>query len=232
MSNKENKFSIISVLYLLLGATAAIQLVSAVGSSCVALDSNWWKIPSFSIVGDYSLLYQACYVITWFVAILLFVLIWAFKTKKEWFYKTAVITSIAGIISGFIPVALLFIGGMRFTPSWFRVIMNLLVLVLLLIPKYSRSIQGYIQEGITATGGGLVDQVASMAFLFFGFGLIMLIQPFIMPATHMINGVNIGYEFEDLQFYGGLLAILIGVLIELTSKLYYRISPLKAPIKV
>jgi hypothetical protein len=59
----------------------------------------------------------------------------------------------------------------------------------------------------------------------FGFGIVMMVQPFIMP-THIIEGVNIGVDrfgyllaSGTLQFFGGLLCFLLGIIVRIAGRL-------------
>ncbi|MFX0150868.1 MAG: hypothetical protein ACFFAJ_08820, partial [Candidatus Hodarchaeota archaeon] len=209
-------------LYILTGAAAAIGIVSGIGSTCTTFDSRWWSLGNpeegypFAIIGDFQLVYILSYIVTWLVAIAWGVLFWALMTRKAWFTRTAIITSIAGFLSGFLPAGILLyewymtygVNGMMFTPSWFRTLINAILLIILLIPGIRRGIIDHMQEATTSTGGSVGSQVAQFAFVLFGFGIMMIIQPFIMP-THIIEGVNIASSYGDLlasgmlQFFGG-----------------------------
>ncbi|MFW9854588.1 MAG: hypothetical protein ACFFFG_05990 [Candidatus Thorarchaeota archaeon] len=216
-----------TILLVLSGAAAAIGLVSAIGSTCTTFDPQWWKVPSFSIIADFQLVFILTYIVTWLVALAWGVLFWALRVKKPWFYNSALITSIAGFLSGFIPVAILFyewwasygVTGMVFTPSWFRTIINAVILIVLLLPVMRTEIQSMVEEKATLPGMSTGTQISDFAFVLFGFGIVLMLQPYIMPATHIINGVNVGYDFEELQFLGGILTLFLGVLIRLIGYL-------------
>ena len=93
----------IVVLYLLMGAAAAIGIVSGISSTCVTWDPVWWKISSFSIVEKTQIFFIFSYIVTWLVGIVWCILYLVLQRGKSWFYSVAIINSIAGIISGFIP---------------------------------------------------------------------------------------------------------------------------------
>ncbi|MFX0184132.1 MAG: hypothetical protein ACFE95_13700 [Candidatus Hodarchaeota archaeon] len=219
----------IKSLYILTGAAAAIGLVSGIGSTCTTFDSRWWKLTNdeggytFAIIGEFQLVYILSYIVTWLVAIAWGVLFWALMTRKAWFSRTALITSIAGFLSGFFPAAILLyewymsygVNGMMFTPSWFRTLINAILLIILLIPGIRHGITAHMKEASASVVGSVGSQVAQFAYVLFGFGIIMMLQPFVMP-THIIDGVNIASSYGDLlasgvlQFFGGLVCILLG----------------------
>ncbi len=218
-------------LYLLSGVAAARGIVSAVGSTCPTLNPP--PAGPLSIIADLQIVWLITTAVTYLVSIAWGVLAWALRARKEWFYKIAIITSAAGILSGIIPVILLLLNGMRFTPSWFRVIINLIILILLLLPQVKHGIQEHIAQGKSGSFGSSVgSQVSSFAIVLFGFGVVLLLQPFIMPATHIIDGVNIGYEFEALQFFSGFYCLIFGVLTLLAGQIINLVhSPKGNPIR-
>ncbi len=221
---------IIKILYTLTGAAAAVGIVSAIGSSCVSLDPFWQRGP-FAIAAQFQLVWLITYFVTWFSALAWGVLFWAIKTRKLWFYPVAIIASIAGIIGRGIPAVLMSIGffstprtGLLFTPSWAMALLNLVILILLLLPAYKQGISDHMEEVGSSSGASVGSQVAQFAYVLFGFGIVMMIQPLIMP-THIIDGVNIasswGYLLASgtLQFFGGLLCLSLGIIMQLAGKL-------------
>lgn len=228
----------------LIGAAAAVGVVSAIGSTCVSLDPFWQKGP-FAIAGDYSEIWFITYFVTWFSALAWGVLIWAYWARKTWFYPAALIASITGIIGRGIPAILMSIGffstprtGLLFTPSWISAILNLIILILLLLPKFKQEIKVHIEEPASSSGGSVGSQVANFAFVLFGLGIVMMVQPLIMP-THIIDGVNIGVDrygyllsSGTLQFFGGMLCFLLGMITQIAGRLLNVIySPKPVPLK-
>ncbi|MFX0210241.1 MAG: hypothetical protein ACFFDT_29950 [Candidatus Hodarchaeota archaeon] len=249
--NKLEGSRTIKSLYILTGAAAAIGLLSGIGSTCTTFDSRWWKAGSpedgysFAIIGDFQLVYILSYIVTWLVAIAWGVLFWALMTRKGWFTRTAIITSIAGFLSGFLPAAILLyewymsygLNGMLFTPSWFRTLINAILLIILLIPRIRWGITDHMKEAAGSASGSVGSQVAQFAFVLFGFGIMMIIQPFIMPM-HIIDGVNIASSYGDLlasgmlQFFGGLFCIFFGVLCGIVGQFLNMVhSPQPIPLK-
>jgi hypothetical protein len=220
----------IKTLYVLMGLTAVIGIISGIGSTCTTFDQRWWKIDSFAVIEDFQIVFLTTYFVTWFVALLWIVLYWALGTKKSWFYNVAIVNSILGFLSGIIPVAILFYEnwatygekGMKFTPSWFRAIANIVMLIVLILPKFRREVKNSLAEPSVSSGGGVGSQMAQFALLVFSFGVLLLIQPFIMPMTHPINAdvyMYIGNKFEALQIYIGLFSITLGIMMRFIGKI-------------
>ena len=236
-------------LYVLIGLTAAIGIVSGIGATCTTFDSVWWQLGSeidgfpFRVIGENQPMFILCYIVTWIAGISWGVLGWALRERKPWFYKVAVTTSIAGIFSGFIPVFILFnewymsyeLHGMKFTPSWFRVIANVVMLIILILPRGKNMINTHMSEKSSSGGESIGTQVANFSLVAFGFGLVLLIQPFIMPMTHPIDAdvyMYIGREFETYILYTGLISIAIGVLLRFTGRiLNYYYAPKTTSVK-
>jgi hypothetical protein len=237
--------NIIKILYVLIGAGAAIGIVSAYGSLCVSLDPFWQKGP-FAIAGDFALVWVITYYMTWFAGIAWGVLFWAFKTRKTWFYPAAILVSIVGCLARGIPAVLMSIGffmtprrGLLFTPSWLSAILNLVILIILIRPQKKTLIQDFIAGKTASSGGSVGSQVSSFAYVLFGFGIVMMLQPFIMP-THIIDGVNIGsssYGYllasGELQFFSGLFCILVGLITRIAGQILNVVYSTKPnPLKI
>lgn len=236
-------------IYVLIGLTAAIGLVSGIGATCTTFDSAWWQMTNskggytFAIIGANQPIFILSYIVTWIVALVWGVLGWALRERKQWFYKVAVVNSVGGILSGMIPVWILFyeyfqsygVNGMPFTPSWFRALANAALLIILILPRGKNSINTHLSEK-SATGGKSVGtQVANFSLVAFGFGLVMLIQPFIMPMTHQIEAdvyMYIGREFEAYILYTGLFFLAIGLLLRFAGRiLNYYYAPKTTVVK-
>ena len=219
----------IKILYALAGAAAAIGIISAIGSTCVSLDP-YWQSAVFAIAGEYSEVWFVTYFVTWLAAIVWGVLFWALRARKAWFYPVAIINSILGCLSRGIPAILMSIGsfskprtGLLFTPSWAPALLNLAILIILLIPKFKQQILDHLENKSASSGGSIGEQVTEFASVLFGFGIVMLLQPFVMPS-HVIDGVNIassyGYLLASglLQFYSGFSCIILGIITRIAGQ--------------
>lgn len=109
--------------------------------------------------------------------------------------------------------------GMPFSPSLIRTVVYLVILLVLMIPFTKKTIYGYFAEESSTSESG--SDIAKLSLVLFGFGMVLIIQPFIMPGTHVIDGV-IYYGFEGLQFIGGLLCLLFGLIGQLGHFSNYR----------
>jgi hypothetical protein len=209
---------------------AAVGIISGIGATCVTFDARWWTLAAFSIVEDYQMVWIICYFVTWFVGILWIVLYWALKSGKSWFYSVSIVNCVLGFFSGAIPSILLFYedwasygeSGMKFTPSWFRAIGNLIILIVLLLPKMRSNISAHMAEKSGAVGGSIGSQVANFSMVVFSFGILLIIQPFIMPMTHPIDAdvyMYTGYWLEVFQYYVGIISIALGIILRFVGQL-------------
>ncbi|MHA2278087.1 MAG: hypothetical protein ACXAC2_20090 [Candidatus Kariarchaeaceae archaeon] len=227
-------------LYILIGLTAAIGVVSGIGSTCTTFFDVWWRTASadggysFAIIGANQPMFIICYVVTWLSGLTWGVLGWALRERKTWFYNVAVINSIAGILSGIIPVWILFyewwqslgLHGMAFTPSWFRVIANVVLFIILILPRGKNLINNHLSEASPTGGGSMGTQVANFSLVLIGLGLLMLIQPLIMPMTHQFEAdvyMYIGRQLETFVIYTGLISLTMGIILRFTGQVinYY-----------
>ncbi|MHA1226793.1 MAG: hypothetical protein ACTSPV_08645 [Candidatus Hodarchaeales archaeon] len=226
---------LIKTLYGLIGAATVIGVIGAIGSTCVAWDPKWWAASEkLAIIGEYHLIFKAVYIITWLVAIAWAVIFWALKTGKPWFYKAALVNCILGL-TGFIKIVILFIGGMKFAPAWFRMIIHIAILVVLLNPKYRDQIQDFVEKKSSSEVGSSGSQVANFSYVLIGSGLALILQPLIMP-THIIDGLNVAISFGEplatgmFQLVTGILCISLGVAIQIITKLVNAESTTKKPV--
>jgi hypothetical protein len=216
---------------LLEGAAAAVGLVSAYGSLCPTLNPP--PMGPLSIMKDLQLVFIFTTAVTWIVSFAWMFLIWALWARKSWFFKIALITAIAGFLSGFIPAALVMLNGLSFSPSLMRAIGNFIIIIVLLVPSIKKGIEAHITETNTSFKGSTESDIASLAYVLLGFGLLMFVQPFIMPITHVIDGVNVGYEFELLQYYGGIFFILLAMFLRIVVQFLNTVySKKQIPMKV
>ena len=112
---------------------------------------------------------------------------------------------------------------MVFTPSWFRAIANAVMFFILIFPRSKNYLKALLSESSPSGGGSIGTQVANFSLVMFGFGLVMLIQPFIMPLTHQIDAdvyMFIGREFENYIIYTGVISLLIGVILRITGRVF------------
>ena len=147
------------------------------------------------------------------------------KTHGLLFYHIAIINCIAGALGRGIPAVLMSIGffstprtGLLFTPSWVIAILNVVILIVLLRPAFKEGISTHMEEAGASSVGSVGTEVAEFSFVLFGLGIVLMVQPLIMP-THIIDGVNIGVDrfgtllaSGTLQFFGGLMCFVFGMI--------------------
>ncbi|MHA1946928.1 MAG: hypothetical protein ACXAC6_10390 [Candidatus Hodarchaeales archaeon] len=227
-------------LYILIGLTAAIGVVSGIGATCTTFFEEWWRLTNskggftFGIIGTNQPIFIVSYVVTWLVAIIWGVLGWALRERKTWFYKVAIINSVAGFFSGIIPVWILLyeyfqsygVNGMPFTPSWGRAIANAVLFVILILPRGKNFVRNHLAEKSLSGGGSIGTQVANFSLILIGLGLLMLVQPLIMPMTHQFEAdvyMYIGRQFETYIIYTGLISLMMGIILRFTGRIinYY-----------
>lgn len=237
-SNRE-----IVLLYILMGAGIAIGIISGIGATCTTFDvltmggSSWWDLPAFSVIESTQIFFILSYIVTWAVGIGWGVLFWGLKQGKSWFYPLAIITSIAGFISGFIPSWILWYedyqsfgaSGMAFTPSWFRAIGNVILLIYLLLPMVRRGINTLIAEKSASPGASVGSQVSQAAFVLFGFGIVIISYTlFMLPMTHIYWNTSdvylwLGINFEQFLLIGGLVCIILGLVTLFAGRLIDKV---------
>ena len=115
--------------------------------------------------------------------------------------------------------------GLLFTPSWAIALLNVIILIVLLLPASKAVIRVRMEEASGSSGGSIGEEVKQFAFVLFGLGIVLMVQPFIMP-THIIDGVNIGVDrygallaSGTLQLIGGLLCFLLGLIVQIVGRL-------------
>ena len=118
---------------------------------------------------------------------------------------------------------------MAFTPSWFRAIANAVLFVILVLPRGRNFVNNHMSEKSSTTGGGgLGTQMANFSLVMIGFGLLMLIQPLIMPMTHQIEAdvyMYIGRQFETFIIYAGFISLTMGIILRFTGRVINHYSP-------
>ena len=241
----------IVLLYILMGAGVAVGIISGIGATCTTFDvltmggSSWWDLPAFSIIESTQIFFIFSYFVTWAVGIGWGVLFWALKQGKSWFYISAIITSIAGIISGFIPSWILWYedfqsygaSGMSFTPSWFRTIGNIILLIYLLLPMVRRGISALIEEKSASPAASVGSQVSQAAFVLFGFGIVIISYTlFLLPMTHILWDTSdvylwLGINFEQFLYIGGLACISLGLVTFFAGRLIDKVYSKPVPIE-
>ncbi len=199
-----------------------IGLVSGYGSSCPTINPTGVDSAGdpyiYQIIIDFQWLWYITTTLTLLVGIVSFVLVYALINRKSWFYNVALITSFVGFITGAIPYYLIITNTDGGTPSYMRMYLNLLILVLLLIPAIKKGIEkrsGMSEEEIKEEGSSKTETASVMSF---SIGIATIVTGFVVSITHDINGTQY-FPYLVATFYVGLFLILSGVGLLILSKL-------------
>jgi len=216
----------ILVVLVLLAAAAGIGIISAIGSTCPTLNPP--TTGALSIMGDLQFVFFITTALTYVVAILSGILIWAYWTKKEWSYNVTLVSSLLGTLSGFIPAIIVMSNGMKFSPSLMRAVINLMILLIIVIPSVKSEVTTFLSGSKSTDNIG--KQISQMSSVLFGFGFMILIALVLLPSTHIIEGVNY-WDFDLIQLYsavtsfiGGLSMLFGGFLIQVISPSSYNLK--------
>ncbi|MHA1246371.1 MAG: hypothetical protein ACTSPE_03530 [Candidatus Thorarchaeota archaeon] len=202
----------LSVLAALAGVLA---IISAYGSTCPTLDPPTDPTSKLYIMYVLQPVFVVITSLTWAVGFAWFLLLWALKTNKRWFYTTSVLVSLIGALSGFIPAILVMANGMPFSPSLMRAFLNLCILIYLLLPSRANQIKALLVSGGPSTG----ITASTVMYILVAVGILLMLQPIVVPWTHIIDGVY-EYGYEALQFFGGLFSILLAGSIKLSERMH------------
>ncbi len=207
---------IVRNLSILAAVAAILGIISAYGSTCPTLDPPSDPTSKLHIMYTLQPVFIATTTITWIVGFAWIILTWAFITQKTWSYFTAVLVSLFGALGGFIPAILVMTNGMPFSPSLMRAFLNLFILIYLVLPSKAPTIKAALTTpGIVSSGA----TTSILTYILVAVGIVVMVQPFAIGWTHIIDGVN-EYGLEAVQFFGGLFSILLGASMKLSERLH------------
>ncbi len=193
---------------------AVLGLIDAYGSTCPTLNPPTDPTSKLYVMYALNWVFLVTTSLTWAVGFAWFMLIWALRTGKSWFYTTSVIVSAVGALSGFVPAALVMANGMPSSPSLMRAFLNLFILIYLVKPARAAQIKDLFVTGGTTPG----VSAKTMMYILTAVGMLLMLQPIVVPWTHIIDGVY-EYGYESLQFFGGLFSVLLAGSIALSERL-------------
>lgn len=189
---------------LFMGITAALTLLSGVGTSCVALDPSQYE----TMLGIAP--FQWLYILYVLVSVAIGVLgiratIQLAKGKKN-SERSAFIALVAGIAVGVLHMTTSRALRGSSIPLDYIVYFTVLTLIIFLIFRISkvRSLVNFEKEIDNSSGaaGGMVSIVAGMLFL--------SVQMWAGP-THILNGINYADAFHNAMLFSGSGLILLGI---------------------
>ncbi|MCF2136915.1 MAG: hypothetical protein K9W43_06675 [Candidatus Thorarchaeota archaeon] len=207
---------IVRNLSVLSAIAAVLGIVSGYGSTCPTLDPPTDPTSKLYIMHTLQPVFIITTALTWAVGIAWILLIWAIISRKAWFYTSAVLVSLVGALSGFIPAILVMINGMPFSPSLLRAFLNLFILIYLVLPFKAPTIKAVFTASSTVTTG-ITSSI--VMYMLIAIGIVLMLQPIVVPWTHVIDGVY-EYGLEALQFFGGLFSVLLAGSIKLSERIH------------
>ena len=202
---------------ILIGLTAAITLVSGIGTYCVAWNAE--QFPEFANFVPYKSLYKAFVVLTIVVAIAAVVDVYGMIRRKKWAYLATVGTLIAGIIVGGTHVCystMLRGTGMPGTVRVYLSVLTLAVLFLLRIPGIWQAIKS--EKPSDGSGAGTAAGLAMSVC-----GLAVVATPMWAGPTHTLAGYNWVNVLLVPLIVGGVVLMLAGISLLVFPKLQLRI---------
>ncbi len=214
---------IIRNLSVLAALAGVLGIISAYGSTCPTLDPPTDPTSKLYIMYVLQPVFVVTTALTWAVGFAWFLLLWAIIKLKNWSYVSAVLVSLIGALSGFIPAILVMTNGMPFSPSLMRAFLNLFILIYLIMPSKATTIKTLIVSG---TSTGISSSV--IVYILVAVGILLMLQPAMVAWTHVIDGVY-EYGLEALQFFSGLFAILMASSIKLSER--FALTRAMLPVK-
>ena len=202
---------------ILIALTAAITLVSGIGTYCVAWNAE--QFAEFANFEPYKPLYKAFVVLTTIIGLVAVVDVYGMMRRKKWAYLATLGTLVAGIIVGGTHVyysTMLRGTGMPGTVRVYLSVLTLVVLLLLRIPGIWQAIKsGKPSEGSGAgTAAGLAMSVC---------GLAVVATPMWAGPTHTFAGYNWVNVLLVPLIMGGVVLMLAGISLLVFPKLQLRI---------
>lgn len=195
------------VAIVLLSLTAAITLISGVGTTCVAFGAE--NYDSMAALVPYKGVYQAFVFLTSAVAVALIVATVAFARGRRWAYPGSLIILLIGAVIGIIHTSLSASLRGSGAPANVRVYASLLTLGMLLILRLP-AIWQWLDHGeddpdiFARPAAGTAMIVA---------GVAMLIAPLWATPTHILDGINWAHAFDLPLLASGSLLMLGGVVL-------------------
>ncbi len=226
----KNRFgaSIRTVLVVLMAATAAMTLLGAVGTSCLAWNGDKYG-PAFRWIVPYMTHYQILVYIKLVVGSAAVILAYATARGERWFYLGALITLIAGGSAGayqmYMSSTLRDISFFAVAPTNVRVYITVVTLIAYALVRFpgiwNKAGLGSqnSRPGSPMTAGGIALVVS---------GVLILTTPLWVGETHMLDGYNLVYTLELPLLLDGTLLVLGGLSMLFGRRLLARLTAQRA----
>ncbi len=188
----------------MLGLTAAVTLLSGVGTTCVAFGAE--KYESMAGIVPYKPLYQAFVFLTIAVGVAAIVVTVGFSRGQRWSYGGSLLILMIGILVG--GTHMYFSNMLRGSsmPADMRVYLSVLTMALLLALR----IPGVWQGLDWRDGGGRSGMAAGGTALIVA-GLATLSAPLWATPTHVFDGRNWAHFIDAPLLIGGGILLLAGL---------------------
>ena len=220
MKLKRNEFTTSFVVIALFAVTAALTLLSAYGSVCIAWQPKYRNPPfstmMFTYVGENLFIFRLSNILTWLGAIFWGYVIYAVLTQKKGAYLMALITASVSFVVGLVPALIADMSKVTEevsfsigSPHWARTFANLLVIIVLVIPPVRKSVMKFASEENRLTGN-VAQQIMMMSVFFFWLSLMSFLGTNFMASAHVVQGINV-WELVEIQNIGTIATSVIGV---------------------
>lgn len=189
---------------LLMGLTAALTILSGIGTSCVAIDAT--RYDSMKSLADYQWLYIFYVLATTAIGVWGVRVTIALVRGKDNAYRDALIMLVAGALVGVVHIVTsraLRGSSMPVDVIVYATVFTLAVFLMLGFPKISQMVD-FEQDGDggRTSAGGMTSIVAGM--------LCLSVHMWAGP-THLLGGINYADAFHTKMMISGAFLIVLGV---------------------
>lgn len=199
------------VLMILMGATTAMTLLGAVGTTCIAWNADKYGA-SLAPYIPFQPLFQVLVFVKLAVAVAGAMVTYALIRGRRWFYVGALVTLLAGLSAAIVQMsttsAARHIAFLAVAPTNIRFYITVFTLIAFLIVRipgiWSKGGLGDLESkpGSPMAAGGLALFVA---------GLLILTTPVWVGPSHIFEGVNVVYTLEIPLLVDGTVMVVGGL---------------------
>jgi hypothetical protein len=212
------------VLVVLMGATAVMTLLGAVGTACLAWNGDKYG-PAFKWIVPYMLNYQVVVYISLAAGVAAAIVSYAIARGDRWFYLGGLITLL--VAGGAVAYQMYMTSTLRNIPFLAPAPANIrfyITLVTLIAFAFVRLPGLWNKGGLgdpknkpgSPVGAGGIAMIVS--------GLLILTAPYWAAPTHMLDGYNLVLTLEVPLLVDGIALVVAGVAMLVSPILYARLS--------
>lgn len=203
-----------------MASVAAFELMSGVGTTCVAFWPEKWG-EAFANYVPYAGIYQAITIITLIVGLAASVVTYAFIRREKWSFWAAIVVLAVGIASGAVHMYYSDMLRGSTAPASMRVYLDVLVLLFLLIVRFM-PIWKEINSPAANQNEASYNIPTGISFAASGLGIMA--TPLYTGSSHTYSGVNyVEFLLPDLYIIGGIL-VAIGISFFVLAKVDLHIN--------